>query len=47
MVLEDAGDDEKRRERVEGGPLNVTDDSASALMYACLYKGNLYSRLVW
>lgn len=44
-TLENIGDNEKTRERVEGGPLSVVDDSASALMYACLYRGNPYDTL--
>lgn len=45
-TFENIGEAEKRVERVEGGPLIVVDDSASALIYACLCKGNFYSSLV-
>ncbi len=43
-TFESTGDDENRCERVDGGPLNVADDSASALIYACLCKGKSYKK---
>ena len=39
--------DENRRAREEGGPLIVVDDSASALIYACLQRGMIWHLLAY
>lgn len=41
-ALDKIPEDENRSARVDGGPLMVVDESASALMYAYLPEGRVY-----
>lgn len=41
-ALDNISEDENRSARVDGGPLMVVDESASALMYAYLPEGRVY-----
>lgn len=40
-ALDNISEDENKSARVDGGPLMVVDESASALMYACLPEGRV------
>lgn len=41
-ALDKISEDENRSARVDGGPLMVVDESASALMYAYFPEGRVY-----
>ena len=42
MAFDRALQEENKRARVDGGPLMVVDESASALMYAYLQDGMIW-----